>query len=168
MSKRVWLITDTHFYHHKLVEWGERPEGFEKLIIDNWRFLVQPTDLVIHLGDVYFGKGSEFEELMVRLPGKKVLIRGNHDRERTAWYMRRGFEVVTNYLSYRHVLLTHRPALFLGPDVELNVHGHLHGNKHRLLDSVLSLTGRHKELALEKTGYKPVLFEEFIYGNNNS
>lgn len=40
---------------------------------------MNPGDLVIHLGDVYFGPAGGWEDLIFNLPGRKILVRGNHD-----------------------------------------------------------------------------------------
>jgi calcineurin-like phosphoesterase family protein len=52
--EKIWLITDTHFYHDRIIELAHRPKNYHELIINNWKWLVNEDDTVIHLGDIYF------------------------------------------------------------------------------------------------------------------
>ena len=47
--QNIWIITDTHFRHHRMLELCHRPEDYNEKIIQHWRENVQPDDLVIHL-----------------------------------------------------------------------------------------------------------------------
>lgn len=137
----VYLISDTHFNHQNMETYCQRPADFTDRIIKNWNQTVKPTDTVIHLGDVMIGKKSEW--IMPSLPGRKILIRGNHDRSQSCtWWMEHGFDFACDQLVFRHVLLTHEPANAvvksngykpygamewgLPEGCVLNVHGHLH------------------------------------------
>jgi calcineurin-like phosphoesterase family protein len=89
-----WITSDTHFGHHNIMIYSARPfkdkwEMDEKLIL-NWNALVQPNDLVIHLGDFGFCGTQRKIELLQRLNGYKILIKGNHD-DRRAKMVKCGF-----------------------------------------------------------------------------
>lgn len=159
---KVWLTTDTHFYHSMLIEKGHRPPTYNEQIIYHWRRMVQPGDMVIHLGDVMFGKRVLLKSLIESLPGIKTLIRGNHDSESCMWYCRNGFSMACDGLLYQHVWFTHRPSKHLPEDAWINVHGHMHDNKHRVEDDPVFKHNR--LLALEYTGYMPVEFQKFMDG----
>ena len=81
-NRRTWLHGDTHFDHDRMCEYCGRPENFNELIIQHWKKMIAPDDLVYHIGDVYFGRRSKFFDCIKDLPGAKVLIKGNHDREK--------------------------------------------------------------------------------------
>lgn len=138
MSDRIWVIADTHLNHPKLIEKGDRTEGYEERIAINWRRLVEGGDLVVHLGDVIFKQASTLTAWMYSVPGTKVLVRGNHDHESKAWYRRRGFDVVLDALEMDHrgvrILMTHEPRVPVPSHVHVNVHGHLHADRHRAAD----------------------------------
>lgn len=155
---KTWLITDTHFNHQMLVDKGYRPADFNEQIIDNWQRLVLPVDTVFHLGDVILSRQSELKGILEQLPGRKVLIRGNHDRESDGWYERAGFAFVCQAVLFGGVYLTHAPQVTLPDGALINVHGHLHAGTHR--------TGGEAEhcklLALEVDGYAPVELMEFV------
>lgn len=175
-NRKTWLIADTHFDHMKMCEYCGRPEDFNEQIIYHWKRMIKSWDLVYHLGDCYFGKRSKFFDCIQQLPGQKILIKGNHDRENTKWYLDHGFVSVldfaavisrTNmrkkgeYFLYTRVLLSHKPMKIpkLGGYKTINIFGHFHGNPPDGCEQKLikSLTGNHYHFSLEDSGYKPVL-----------
>jgi len=157
---KIWLIADTHFFHDKLAEICDRPADFTVRITENWRRMVSPDDMVIHLGDVAIGKRGPTRELLQSLPGRKILILGNHDHESVGWYIDSGFAMVCQSMVFRNVLLTHAPSNELPANAVLNVHGHLHNNAHRFAE--YEPKPWHKLLAVETTLYCPVMWEKFI------
>lgn len=159
MNRKLWLITDTHFNHAKLSEWGERPPDFDRIIESNWRRLVSPQDTLIHLGDVIFSKAGELGDIMGRLPGTKILVLGNHDTRNYSWYLSHGFAAVMDGMLYDRVWLTHYPQQTLPDGALLNVHGHLHANEHR---ADCQTYPHCKLLAIERTGLSPVEFKKFV------
>lgn len=47
MSRRTWLIGDTHFFHRMMIEYCNRPVDFTDLILRNWNNLVASDNLVL-------------------------------------------------------------------------------------------------------------------------
>lgn len=80
-----YFIADTHFFHEKIIKMCNRPfdnvEEMNKKLIENWNKKVTDDDTVYILGDVSF-KGSKENTISIlkQLKGKKILIKGNHDR----------------------------------------------------------------------------------------
>lgn len=158
---KTFLITDTHFFHENLTtKFKERPEGFTELVLENWIDALSDWDVTIHLGDVNIGQDSKIAEMLYRVPGRKILVRGNHDHKSSHWYLTNGFDFVCDSFTIDAVLFTHKPKAVLPADIKLNVHGHLHGNNHRFEPWMKA--EQYRELALENTNYKPVLLEDFI------
>ncbi len=173
---KVYITTDTHFNHKKLVEYCERPENFDELI---WKGLENlPKDcLLIHLGDVCIGNDLEVHKRIKKLPYRKILVKGNHDGKSNKWYLDNGWDSVCDNFSDhffgRYITFSHLPVNGVQ---NLNIHGHFHNNLHRLLDGkfvvegeeernkdVLAiLTKNHKLLAIEDTHYRPVSLMKFI------
>lgn len=153
---REWLITDTHFDHDNIGVYCARPDGWMNKIIKNWRDLVAPEDVVFHLGDVKVGSRHKLTELMYGLPGRKVLIKGNHDNESLMWYMKNGFDAAIDGMAYKHVTFTHHPVNSLYDGTDLNVHGHVHNSAWTPNKPFQRL------LALEYVGYKPILMDKFL------
>lgn len=155
---KTWIITDTHFNHKAMVLKGWRPADYEARIVKNWTNLVQDNDTVIHLGDVILGRNGDLKDILEALPGRKVLVRGNHDHESNDWYIRSGFQWACQGLLYGGVWFTHAPQTTLPDGALLNVHGHLHDAGHR----GSNIPDHCKLLALEHTDYHPVLFDDFV------
>jgi calcineurin-like phosphoesterase family protein len=67
-----------------------------KELIKRWNNTVKKTDRVFHLGDFCLGL-KENIELARLLNGKKILIKGNHDRTNNQIYLDNGFAEVYNF-----------------------------------------------------------------------
>jgi calcineurin-like phosphoesterase family protein len=180
MSK-IYLITDTHFFHKKIIEYSGRPENFTEIIGDNLLNLnVAYSDILIHLGDICIGHDEEAHERFIKpLPCKKWLVKGNHDHQSNTWYLNHGWDFIGDQFSAKLfgkiIMFSHAPVKDNGK-FELNIHGHFHNNLHRLLEAkwliegekerneedLRNLTPKHKLLAIEYTDYKPVLLEDFL------
>jgi calcineurin-like phosphoesterase family protein len=85
-SKNVFIVSDTHFGHANICKFTcrgvrlrpwDRIEDHDEALVANWNAVVKPTDKVYHLGDVAIAKKSL--DILSRLHGDKILIRGNHD-----------------------------------------------------------------------------------------
>lgn len=77
-----------------------------------WSLLVEPEDVLIHVGDMTAGlKGRKdsLKALIGRLPGRKVLVKGNHDHQDDSFYLDAGFERVVDYISINNILFAHVP-----------------------------------------------------------
>jgi calcineurin-like phosphoesterase family protein len=81
----IYLITDTHLGHRKMPMLCGRPEGFTDLVIQNCRKMIREDDLLIHLGDVAWEEVQL--QRFLQLPGRKILVRGNHDAKSTSYYL---------------------------------------------------------------------------------
>src|SRR6266446_6615375 len=96
MSK-TWLTADYHLGEDRFDimqrPFSNRQEMVESLII-NHNKLVKPDDLVINIGDVCYGKTPEFLPYIEKFNGRKILIRGNHDRGISDDYFLKYFERV--------------------------------------------------------------------------
>lgn len=156
---KTWVVTDTHFNHKTLVEEGWRPADYQRRIMREWAHVVHGDDLVYHLGDVIFGNQSELSSIMASLPGTKVLVRGNHDKQSDGWFTSRGFAYVASGILTKGVWLSHHPAQKLPDGALVNVHGHLHNSTHR--GDPKDFPAHCRLLALEYTDYKPVELEKF-------
>ena len=131
----IYFIADTHFYHENIIKYCNRPlknsKQMNEYIVNKWNSVVTKDDIVYHLGDVGLGSTDELKELVGRLNGTKILIRGNHDYKRglNGWKEVGFNEVYKKRLVLSNLILTHEPI-----EVEenyINVFGHIHN---KLLD----------------------------------
>lgn len=162
-SPKTWLIADTHFNHLKLIDIGARPTDYEVRIKRNWARLVLPQDTIYHLGDVILSRASEMTQILADLPGRKILVKGNHDLNPDNWYLTRGFSFVAHGILTKGIWLTHAPdTAWLPSGATINIHGHLHGDEHRA-EEIGKLPAWCKLLALEDPAvdYSPIEMTEF-------
>ena len=168
--KVTWLISDTHFNHDNIATYCNRPANFTDLLIRRWQAVVKPGDLVIHLGDVAIGNRRKVKDILAELPGRKVLVLGNHDRMHGPdWWMEQGFDFACQALKYRNVWLTHEPSTSLADGCEVNVHGHLHNfmekdeeGRVKAMHGIYKPKSFHLLFAVEYTNYFPVNFDKFV------
>jgi len=82
----VYVIGDTHLSQSvdkPMDIFGGRWENYTKKLCDNWQNTVSDTDTVVIAGDVSWAMSladaaADFK-LIDSLPGKKLLLKGNHD-----------------------------------------------------------------------------------------
>lgn len=164
--KKIYVITDTHFNHKKLIEWG-RPIDFEAQILTNLKKTVKPGDIIIHLGDVCIGRDNYWHLMFqsVLFGTKRILVRGNHDGKSDSWYMDHGWNFVCNSFKGRYfgknILFTHRPHS-KNEGIDINLHGHLHGNGHRLAEENALIKGYNYDCAPDLHNFKPLLLNSLV------
>lgn len=172
MTRRIFILTDSHFGHRKLIEIGERPKDFEKRIIRNLRMLIRDEDIVIHLGDFSMANSVDdvrwHREFMAACGNaRKYLIKGNYDNHSDSWYMDHGWDLVARGMvmkvNGRYVFVSHKPMRKV-LNVNYNLHGHTHGNIHRDDESKEFYDpAYHIEVAMEhKPLYEPRLLKNLI------
>jgi calcineurin-like phosphoesterase family protein len=158
--RNIFVISDTHFFHEKMLTFT-RPDGtpvrpgfasaaeVNECIADHWAQVVRPEDHIYHLGDVAFGPSLACAALVKSLPGKKRLVRGNHDRYTTKQYLAMGFEEIHGMRLMEDVWLTHAPIHPESMGRALgNIHGHIHANP--------SPSGPYFNACVEAINYTPV------------
>ena len=128
----VFFIGDLHLGHKNVLKF-EATHGFSSLeeregyIIGQWCSCVRKNDLVFVLGDVAFE--TEKLEVMLSLPGRKILIRGNHDVFSAMRYLT-FFEDIHGIMPYRaksiKAWLSHAPIHPNELRGRVNIHGHVH------------------------------------------
>lgn len=129
-------------------------------------------DLLIHCGDFCIGDDENSMRIWREITSgfqKTILVRGNHDNKSDAWYMEHGFDFVctafTNRYFGKNIIFTHIPINpSLIRDADHNIHGHLHGNAHRLEGGIADyyLPGFHIDLAPEIRNYAPVNLKNIL------
>ena len=159
-NRKVWIIGDTHFNHPSLVSRDFRPADHMEQTINNWKKMVADEDMVIHLGDVIMQRQSDLPSILIGLPGKKILVTGNHDGK-PDWYMKKGFAFACYGFEYNRCYFTHRPSQFLPAGCYWNIHGHLHDDDHRNTDDLV-FSRWNLLFSLEKENYRPVLLDHFV------
>ena len=163
-----WVIADHHWEHPRIREYQDRPPDHFERMRNEWIEYVGHDDVILHLGDlVCFGDIDRHPFWIEGLPGRKYLIRGNHDKHSNEWYGAAGFTVLgrgnRGFMwqapDSRVVAFSHEPLTDPGyAGFDLNVHGHIHAN-----DLWYGLPGHeYVNVSVEKTDYAPVRLRDVI------
>jgi len=95
MRTKIFFYADPHFCHEEIIEYCKRPfvnvEEMNETLIKNYNYLVKENDIVYFLGDVGFDKYDNLKVVFSRLKGKKLLVKGNHDKASKSFYRNLGF-----------------------------------------------------------------------------
>jgi len=156
------FISDTHFYHANIVEFCKRPfadvEAMNDALVSNIRNHTDERSVVLWLGDVFFCDVDRAQAIMRELPGRHVLVRGNHDG--TASRMARcGFSAVVDQLTFQlndqTIVASHFPTTQRPQDAVL-MHGHTHSTER------LSPCGKRLHVGVDAWDYRPASIDEIL------
>lgn len=170
MSRRIHVISDTHFGHANALKFtgydGINPmrqfdsiEDMDDCMISAWNDQVKDGDIVYHLGDVTFCSDEKTTKIMSQLKGRKRLVLGNHDdikrvgkffQKIMVWRMFPEFDCVLTHIPMHMSEHSHNRK----GKYHYNVHGHIHDNP--------SPTNKHICVSVEQTMYGPVDLEKLM------
>lgn len=99
---KIFFTSDTHFGHGNIIKYCNRPfvdkVEMDRVLIENWNAVVGPQDRIYHLGDFAFLKQDQMRDVLKKLNGEKILIRGNHDKSKSVM-LSVGFDQVYDALQ---------------------------------------------------------------------
>ena len=154
-----WFIADTHFNDTETIRFipsfylnrvGCEASWYEdkimrflnKLMLDNMKRLIKPEDTLYHLGDVgKFETLADAKNLISSIPGKKILVMGNHDSDKNYvklevdtddyvdYWKKAGFDTVCSMpVKYNEfTTMCHEPPYFSNFP-QFTIFGHVHTN----------------------------------------
>ena len=120
---QIYFISDTHLgsRYWSLVRGFSSPASMDDWILQNWVNTVKPGDTVYHLGDV--ANDSHSLAKLKDVPGRKILIKGNHDIFKLKLYADDGKKYVSDVINvFTHIPIAKEQLECFG----FNVHGHVH------------------------------------------
>lgn len=154
---RVFLISDHHFGHSKVLEFessrkGASIEQHDIHLVHQHNSRVTKRDTVWFLGDVGFSKEA-IEWALPQMNGNKNLILGNHDRYDIDFY-KQYFGKIKAMHGYKGGVLSHIPIHNGSLDRwALNWHGHIH--------STPAFSDQHINCCVEQCEGVPLTLEEW-------
>ena len=81
----IWFTSDTHFGHANIIQYCDRPytslSEMDEVLIANWNQVIQPNDILYHLGDFTLGGQEQATNYFARLNGKISVVPGGHDNK---------------------------------------------------------------------------------------
>lgn len=145
-------------------------------MMEEWAREVPNEATLLHLGDLSWKSNAFFKNMIApHLTGsRKLLILGNHDRQRRSFYRDSGFQI-THPFEITHIV----PAIKAGveggrwtisfshypwsdadegrpmPPRHLRIHGHIHNNGYTR-ETFVPFLRNHVNISAEMTKYKPV------------
>ena len=144
-----YYTADTHFFHKNICGADAFVEGrkiftdeieMNETIIKNWNETVTSLDTVYIIGDVAMhGKPKVVFDLLTKLNGTIVIVKGNHDGTKFLKYLknnnylyaeRNKFEIhdvgLIQKIDGLILYLTHYPLMIGNRKKMVSVHGHVH------------------------------------------
>ena len=129
----IWFTSDLHLGHKAAISMCERPfetvEEKNEILIYNFNSCVKKNDTVYILGDIaHRTPVIDVNQMIGRLNGKKVLCKGNHDKN----YEESLFHGIYDFLEITvngvNVSLMHYPMMAWPKSRHgsLHLHGHIH------------------------------------------
>lgn len=155
----VYLIADTHFGEDAIRRYENRPfetvREMDEALVRNWNAVVKDGDLVYVLGD--FSSAGREREILERLAGRKILVKGNHDTASCREYREWGFEEAYDLpvILDGFWILSHEP-LYVNENMPYaNLFGHVHTSP-----QYRTYSTQHYCVSAERIGYAPIALEE--------
>lgn len=135
----VFFIGCPHLGHRNIAKYRPFVSSTQEntdMIVSEWRERVHKRDVVYVMGDAAFDDASL--DVLSWLPGRKILIKGNHDDFVSTDAQKNVFEEIHGMLKYKGMWLTHCP---IHPD-ELRGKNNLHAHVHQKSIMRRNLLGR--------------------------
>lgn len=158
---RIFFIADTHFGEDAIRRYENRPfedtAHMDAELVARWNGIVTSEDTVYVLGD--FGADGYEAEILSKLNGRKLLVKGNHDVKSNAEYRSFGFDEVYDcpIIIDNFWLLSH-DALYVNANMPYaNLFGHVHNNP-----IVRDYSSQHFCVSVERINYTPISFDAVI------
>lgn len=167
---KIFIISDTHLGHDKLVEYNNRPSDFTNKILKGLQ-TIKEDDILIHLGDICMGQDTKWHTEFFNHSNARrhILVKGNHDRKSNSWYYSHGWDFVCDNFTItafsKKILFSHVPLMRLTHGIyDFNIHGHFHNADHRRHELKFRIikNKKHRLLAIEYTNYQPVSLQTFL------
>lgn len=101
---KYFVISDLHFGHINILRYCPNRKyssihDMEEDIIKRWNKQVSNEDLVFILGDITFNFNERTIDIFKRFKGRKIVIRGNHDKKPNK-LLDYGIELVVDELKF--------------------------------------------------------------------
>jgi calcineurin-like phosphoesterase family protein len=140
----------------------------DEMLIMNWNSRVEPGDTIYHLGDFAFADEERLCQIIKRLNGTKIFIKGNHDKQLMRSAKAKAlFSKVCDYHELtipdpeaergsQTVVLCHYPMITWNKahHGSIMLHGHCHGNLR------YPFKGKIMDVGVDPNNYFPISYEE--------
>lgn len=164
----IYFTSDLHLGHRGIIEMQNRPfenvEEMNRVLICNYNAVIHKNDTVYILGDIsHHLHVEQANELIRKMNGKKVLIKGNHDKK----YDSELFEDISDFktvsLNGIYFALMHYPMLSWPKknSGSIQLHGHIHAREEYNLQNKEEGIKRY-DVGVDANNYYPVSMNQLI------
>ena len=143
--EKIFFTSDLHFFHRNIMQFCQRPFNnlieMNEALINNWNNTVDNDSIVFDLGDFAFAGTGVWKNILDRLNGIHILIKGNHDRTRAPQpsvieKFAAVYENLTIKIEDQVIYLNHFPYLcfdgtYRKTDIPWQLFGHVHLNSYK-------------------------------------
>ena len=159
-----FFTSDLHLGHKRICEFTNRKlvtsqEEHDEWLIELWNSQVPAGSMVYILGDVSFGKLKQTKEILTKLNGQIIIVKGNHDRTEDLIELEvQGY--IAKWYQYKEIKIGETPVVLFHFPISSwhkqhygswHLHGHSHGafqGQGKILDvgidSAYNIFGEHK------------------------
>jgi calcineurin-like phosphoesterase family protein len=174
-NNKVWFTSDPHFGHKNVIKYCERPfdsiEEMDEILIDRWNMVIDHDDLIICCGDFSLTNPKSTNEILNKLNGNKVLIKGNHEKSILSNKLNRdmfnggiydllNITVIDDEVEYgfQDIILCHYPMLSWNKSHRgsWQLFGHVHG----MLDNDIKLSPNQIDVGVDSNDFRPISYQE--------
>ncbi|MGN1281234.1 MAG: metallophosphoesterase [Succinivibrio sp.] len=185
----VYLTSDLHIGHLNIIKYCRKEFEFsekgrmecEDLILRNYNCVVSDNDIVLIMGDLFFGPAECIDyakDFFSKLKGRRILLKGNHDQRTLRFYRDElGFEACMGFIAFEDLFFCHYPLdevkskyeIFLKEEFDKGkfstiYHGHIHDKDPVCEDGICRINvsvdykpNNYSPLQLSRSG-----FEEYL------
>jgi len=160
----IFITADQHFGHSNIIKYESRPflnaEDMDRVLIKNWNTVVSNKDTIIIAGDISFHNKEKTTEIINQLNGKKILVKGNHDKRNNRWWMDVGIDTVSSFpiIFNDYFVIQHEPPAYYNDACPyFYIYGHVHGS-----EMYKTITKKTACVSVERWEYRPVELEKII------
>lgn len=167
---RNFYTSDLHFNHEKLYTNGTRlpfksAQEAQEAIVKNFNAVIKSNDNLYILGDLTLSANyDDLCDFLRSLNGNKIVIQGNHDRQRTLEKLKED-KVIANWHPWKGVRDRGIPILMMhfvpleahvGSESRLYFHGHVHGTLRDVVNCPLLY-----DVGLDANNFMPFSLDSF-------
>jgi calcineurin-like phosphoesterase family protein len=172
---KVWFTSDPHFFHSNIIRYCKRPfessDEMNEILIDRWNMVIGHDDLIICCGDFSLGGPKNTKEVLKKLNGDKILIRGNHEKSvlsnkenkdlfNGGIYDLLNITVIDDEVEYgfQDIILCHYPMISW--DKSHRGSWQLFGHVHGVLDCDERLSTNQLDVGVDSNDFRPISYQE--------
>jgi calcineurin-like phosphoesterase family protein len=162
----IFFTSDNHFGHEKIIKYCNRPFGsvreMDEIMIERWNAIVNPGDLVYHLGDFALTSVDYAESILKRLNGQIHLCRGSHEKTALVPRCRKYFISIHTYKTAKRAGAEIFLAHYLHKIWPKSHYGtwHLFGHSHGGMDIYAAGEGKLLDVGVDSHDFRPWTLEE--------